>query len=229
MTEAAQIGPKNAAAGAASREPAKAESRNKLSADFETFLKLLTTQLKAQDPLQPMESTEFVGQLASFSGVEQQVETNAKLDAVVEALGRSDAGALADWLGREVRAEAAAPWRDAPVTAFPPPPPEGTKEAVLVARDASGAAVAEIPFAPGESEVVWDGRLRGGGRAEAGALHRFEARYANGADASETAPAAQWTRVVEARRGAEGVVLRLEGGDETAAEGVSTVRAAATD
>lgn len=52
----------------------------KLNGDFNNFLTLLTTQLQNQDPLNPMDSTEFTNQLVSFSGVEQQINTNQKLD-----------------------------------------------------------------------------------------------------------------------------------------------------
>lgn len=51
--------------------------------DYNDFLKLLLAQLKTQDPTKPMESTEFMGQLASFSQVEQSVNMNAKLDAIL--------------------------------------------------------------------------------------------------------------------------------------------------
>jgi flagellar basal-body rod modification protein FlgD len=53
-----------------------------ITADFQTFLQLLTTQLKNQDPLNPMESTEYATQLATFSGVEQQVRTNELLESL---------------------------------------------------------------------------------------------------------------------------------------------------
>ena len=49
--------------------PTVSEPTNQLTADFETFLRLLTTQLRNQDPLAPIESTEFVAQLAAFSSV----------------------------------------------------------------------------------------------------------------------------------------------------------------
>ena len=45
-------------------------------ADFQTFLTMLTAQLKNQDPLSPMESTDFAIQLATFAGVEQQALGN---------------------------------------------------------------------------------------------------------------------------------------------------------
>ena len=73
---AGQSSPANAASGA-------------LASDFETFLKLLTSQLRNQDPLKPLDSTDFVAQLASFSAVEQQVNTNTKLDQLLGALTRS--------------------------------------------------------------------------------------------------------------------------------------------
>jgi len=57
-------------------------SANKLSQDFDQFLTLLTTQLQNQDPLSPMDSTEFTNQLVAFSGVEQQIRTNESLDTI---------------------------------------------------------------------------------------------------------------------------------------------------
>lgn len=54
-----------------------------LAKDFQQFLTLLTTQLQNQDPLSPMDSTEFTNQLVQFSQVEQQINANQKLDNLV--------------------------------------------------------------------------------------------------------------------------------------------------
>src|SRR5580765_5820185 len=51
--------------------------------DYNSFLQLLIAQLQNQDPLNPTDSTEFVSQLASFSSVEQGVNTNSKLDQLL--------------------------------------------------------------------------------------------------------------------------------------------------
>jgi flagellar basal-body rod modification protein FlgD len=54
--------------------------------DYDAFLNLLIAQLKNQDPTKPMDSGQYLGQLASFSAVEQGVKTNAKLDAILAQL-----------------------------------------------------------------------------------------------------------------------------------------------
>jgi flagellar basal-body rod modification protein FlgD len=62
--------------------------------DYQTFLKLLVTEMKNQDPTKPMESTEYVAQLANFSNVEQAVRTNAKLDQILQVSAIAQAGSL---------------------------------------------------------------------------------------------------------------------------------------
>ncbi len=61
------------------------------SLDYSTFLKLLLAQLKNQDPTKPMDSTEYMSQLASFSNVEQAIKTNTKLDSLLTAHSLSQA------------------------------------------------------------------------------------------------------------------------------------------
>jgi len=53
------------------------------SLDYNSFLTLLITQMKNQDPLNPQDPTQYVSQLASFSAVEQQINTNSKLDSLL--------------------------------------------------------------------------------------------------------------------------------------------------
>ena len=65
-----------------------------LSADMNTFLTLLTTQLKYQDPLDPTDTSEFTSQLVQYSNVEQAIQTNQKLDSLI-ALNNNNLGAQA--------------------------------------------------------------------------------------------------------------------------------------
>lgn len=70
-------------------------SSAQLASDFDDFLVLLTTQLQNQDPLSPMDSTEFTNQLVNFAGVEQQINSNQKLDALVaNSIGSAFSSAL---------------------------------------------------------------------------------------------------------------------------------------
>ncbi|MET7247498.1 flagellar hook assembly protein FlgD [Methylobacterium sp. EM32] len=62
---------------------AKAGSSFAAKMNSDTFLTLLMAQLKNQDPTKPMDSTEYVGQLATFSQVEQATKTNTKLDSLL--------------------------------------------------------------------------------------------------------------------------------------------------
>lgn len=69
------------------------------SVDYQSFLKLLVAEMKNQDPTSPMESTDYVAQLATFSQVEQSVQINNRLDQILQASVLSQAGAL---IGRTV-------------------------------------------------------------------------------------------------------------------------------
>jgi flagellar basal-body rod modification protein FlgD len=73
-----------------------------LSTNFSTFLTLLTTQLKNQDPTSPMDSNQFTQQLVEFSQVEQQINTNSNLQTLITQ-GTSQAGTFAaSYLGKKV-------------------------------------------------------------------------------------------------------------------------------
>jgi len=60
--------------------------------DYQSFLKLLMAEMKNQDPTKPMDSTEYVAQLATFSQVEQSVQTNSKLDELLQTSALAQAG-----------------------------------------------------------------------------------------------------------------------------------------
>ena len=70
------------------------------------FLKLLTTQLQNQDPMNPMEDTEFIGQMAQFSSLEQMLNIQNKIDSVVTALSGNATTQAMMYLGTTVTAKA---------------------------------------------------------------------------------------------------------------------------
>ena len=81
------------------RPTGTSETKSKTAVDYESFLKLLVAEMKNQDPTKPMESTDFVAQLATFSQVEQSVQSNSKLDQILQSTALSQAGSL---IGREI-------------------------------------------------------------------------------------------------------------------------------
>jgi flagellar basal-body rod modification protein FlgD len=81
-----------------------------LNQNFDQFLLLLTAQLKNQDPLSPMDSTQFTNQLVSFSGVEQQIKMNSRLEKLLAmsaanqtTLGLSYIGLKVDMQGSDFK------------------------------------------------------------------------------------------------------------------------------
>jgi flagellar basal-body rod modification protein FlgD len=78
------------------------DAMKQLSGNFSTFLTLLTTQLKNQDPTAPMDSNAFTQQLVMYSQVEQQIGTNDNLKALISQ-GTSNAAAMTTgYLGKKV-------------------------------------------------------------------------------------------------------------------------------
>jgi len=73
-----------------------------LTGNFDTFLQLLTTQLQNQDPLNPMDSSQFTQQLVQFSMVEQQINTNANLQNLVGLTGANAGAGSVSYLGKTV-------------------------------------------------------------------------------------------------------------------------------
>ncbi len=94
-------------AGIGSHQTARASSEATalLSENFETFLTLLTKQLQNQDPLSPMESTEFTSQLSQFAAVEQAISTNRNLEFLLGLVQAQQAASAVNYLGKTIEIE----------------------------------------------------------------------------------------------------------------------------
>ncbi|MGF1608433.1 MAG: flagellar hook assembly protein FlgD [Kiloniellales bacterium] len=75
-----------------------------IAENFDTFLRLLTTQLQNQDPLSPLDTTEFTNQLTNFAQVEQGINTNKKLDQLISLQGGSQLSAGVSYMGKQIEA-----------------------------------------------------------------------------------------------------------------------------
>ncbi|RMF38691.1 MAG: hypothetical protein D6754_06925 [Alphaproteobacteria bacterium] len=201
-----------------------AQVAHSITGDFKTFLRLLTAQLRAQDPLNPADSTEFVAQLADFAGVEQQVQTNTKLDALVGALSDQQARGLAEWLGVQVRAASSAAFDGTRPLEIHTTPQPGAELAVLVVRDESGAEVARLAVDPTSAELVWNGQGTTGtlppGR------YSFAVESYKGGELIASQPGELFSPVTEVRRDGADIVLVLEDGTRIRADRVEALRGA---
>ncbi len=193
-----------------------------ISSDFETFLLMLTTQMQNQDPMDPMDSSEFAVQLATFSGVEQQVQTNDLLQGLIGQVGLMNMSDLAGWVGMEARAEAPVWFEGAPLALQLAPRP-GADQAVLAVHDAAGKLVAEEPVPLNAAEIAWVGTDATGAPLPNG-TYSFRLISSSNGEQMGIDPVQTYGKIVEARSEAGAVVLVLEGGVEVAADKVTALR-----
>ena len=79
--------------------------QQQIAGNFQEFLQLLTTQLRNQDPLSPLDTNQFTQQLVAFASVEQQLKTNSDLDQLVKLNKTSQATAALNFVGSQVTAD----------------------------------------------------------------------------------------------------------------------------
>ncbi|AUH33402.1 flagellar hook capping FlgD N-terminal domain-containing protein [Paracoccus tegillarcae] len=191
------------------------------SGDFETFLRMLTAQLKNQDPLNPMEGSDFAVQLATFSGVEQQAQTNSLLSSLTQQMG-GGVGQLSDWLGREVRVTGPVWFSDRPLTLDINPDPRADS-VQLVTLTAGGRELMREEIGVGEGQVDWFGHDALGNKMPDG-LYTYRVESWQNGDKIAEAEVGSYARVLEAELARGGVQLVLEGGAMTMADEVQAVR-----
>jgi flagellar basal-body rod modification protein FlgD len=174
------------------------KSLKQLTSNFDTFLTLLTTQLKNQDPLEPMDSNQFTQQLVQFSQVEQQINSNANLEKLIALTKNQSANDAVSYLGKTVTLtdgegalmDGSAKWaysleNDATATK-------------LMVLNANGKAVyvGNGETASGLHAFTWNGKDNGGNDLPPGA-YVLKVIASNGADAPVNAHVASQGVVTE--------------------------------
>lgn len=198
------------------------EGATALSSDFETFLLMLTTQMENQDPLNPIESQDFAVQLATFSGVEQQVRTNQLLESLAAGMGMSGISQLAGWVGMEVRVAAPAAFDGTPITLAPNPEP-AADAATLIVRDAFDRIVAREAVPLGVDTIQWAGVGTDGTPLPPG-RYSFTLESLNNGEVTGASVVEHYAMVDEARQGANGIEVVLRGGTAVPAAEVTALR-----
>ncbi len=213
--------------GAASTAANSPQAKAVLSSDFETFIQMLTTQAKYQDPLEPLDSSEYAAQLAQFSMVEQQVLSNDLLTSLATQIGSGNMGQMAGWIGMAGRTTAAVAFDSAPITVLPDPP-VGAQEMALVVYGTLGREVDRGALPVSSNPVLWAG-VQQNRQPVAPGLYRFEIEATGAAGvALPTTQAETYARIIEVQNiGTEAQVI-FEGGAEAPASATTALREGAS-
>jgi flagellar basal-body rod modification protein FlgD len=142
-----------------------AQSEAKLKDDLNKFLNLLVTQLKHQDPLDPMDATEFTSQLVQFASVEQQIHQNANLEKLIALQQGSQISSLVNYIGMNVEAGGT---QKAPLESgsakFSYTLSGGTNKTTLNIVNDKGLSIysKDLETTAGKHTFTWDGRDKNG-------------------------------------------------------------------
>jgi len=139
--------------------------KNTLAGNFQTFLTLLTTQLKNQNPLDPLDTNQFTQQLVQFAQVEQQLKQNEQLATLVSIEKTAQATTALAFVGQNVAVDGqtAALKNSAATWSFQVPKPIN---ATVTIKSSTGQTVYSGSFAmnTGLQTFNWDGRDNAGTR-----------------------------------------------------------------
>lgn len=201
-----------------------AQDAAKISTDYTTFLKMMTTQLQNQDPMNPTDSAAFAVQLATFSGVEQQVKTNELLASLGSQFGVLGMAQLAGWVGQEARSAAPLAFEGKPVTVSYAADPLADR-AVLVVTDSKGDSVGREDVPLNSAAYKWLGAGLSGDPLPAGTYTLSLESYREGQVISAKGKVESYAPILEARGGTGGrTTLILQGGVEVASTDVTALR-----
>lgn len=203
-------------------QAASAPSGPKITSDFSTFLKMLTVQMQNQDPLNPIDSTDYAVQLATFSGVEQQVRTNQLLAEMQTRFAQMGMADMAGWIGKEARSDADVIYAGRSVT-LSPNPAVGSTSVILAIRNAQGTLVSREEIPVSAEPYQWLGADATGTPLPPGRYTITQESLIDG-DVVDSRPIEHYSRVVEARGGPRGTSLVLQGGIEVPATRITALR-----
>lgn len=211
-----------AATTTASTSSANVTQASGLTSDFNTFLQMLTAQARYQDPLEPIDSTEYAAQLAQFSMVEQQVQTNDTLTALITQMGTANMASLSGWVGMEVRAPTPMFFDGSPITVSPNPA-SVSDQVILVVSDLEGNEVQRMEVPVSAEPIEWAG-VDDDGSPFSNGTYQFTIESHKSGELLLAEAAEVYSKISEAQVQGGAVVLILEGGQAVLASSVSALR-----
>ncbi|MEX0283417.1 MAG: flagellar hook capping FlgD N-terminal domain-containing protein [Paracoccaceae bacterium] len=204
----------------ATTQPKRASA---ITSDFNDFIELLTAQAKYQDPLEPINSTDYVAQLAQFSTVEQQVLTNELMSQQIDNSLAGTVASLSSWIGMEAQANAPARFDGSAITVVPAIAPNADS-AQLVVYNSAGVEVQRTNLGLDGQRVTWQGYDADTGSTLPFGSYSFAVDSFNGSEKIESTPADVFTRVNEAQLSNGQVTLILESGASVSTGDIRGIR-----
>ena len=202
-------------------------AKDKLDTDYQSFLKLLIAQVSNQDPLEPMDSTTFVSQLAQLTQVEQSIVTNANLEKIDTRLSNVESLSDVQLIGRDVTVPTdRIELRDGQAAFTYALSRDATDVAIRV-MTADGTVLREMTGQPGiggtDHAVTWDGRDVDGLPVPDG-VFRVEVLARDSADNAVPYDTSSTTRVEQLSFAGGVTTMLLRNGDTAFAGTVTAVR-----
>lgn len=182
-----------------------------LSADMNTFLTLLTTQLKYQDPLDPMDTAEFTNQLVQYSSVEQAIQTNSKLDSLI-SMSTSNLGAQAvSYIGKVAQVLGDVMPLEDGIAKAAYTLDKDVKSVSVVVKDMNGKIVYSEggETTSGTHEFTWNGKDMNGNQLEDGAYQIVVSASVATGEASANVTTTIFGRVTGVASDSNGVYIGL--------------------
>ncbi len=188
----------------------------KFSNDVDDFLQIFVAQLQNQDPMEPQDSSEFTQQIADLSSVEQAINTNSKLDELIQLSSVKDNSSVVSFIGKQVEAEGdlvSFLGTDTVPISYELDNATNPQDAFITVRDIDGNVVfnGEGTTNKGVNTVTWDGNDNQGNQVEPG-LYQVILSL-NFADSIERHPTYVQGRVVGANLEADEPTLIVNGMD----------------
>lgn len=172
-------------------------SRASLAGNFDTFLTLLTAQMQNQDPLEPLDASEFTNQLVQFSGVEQQIQTNTSLESLIASNNSSTGAALAGYLGQNVEINSQGAGYSGADLSWRYSLTDDAATAKINITDANGQVVysQDAEKTAGKHDFTWDGTMFDGTKAPEDAVYYANVTAKNSEDTNISTSTNVLTRV----------------------------------
>lgn len=203
--------------------PTTAPAPKPKASDYETFLRMMTVQIKNQDPLSPMSSDDFAVQLATFSGVEQQAKTNDLLAQQIAQTAQSSLAQMVGWVGKEARIAAPVHFDGTTAVTLSPNPALAADKAVLVVKNAAGVEVSRIDLPVTSADYEWLGLDADGNPLPEGVYDLSLESYLDDEVLGKTA-VEYFGRISEIRSSASGVTALFAGGIEVSTALITALR-----